>query len=156
MSDFWKASRAAISALAVCLGVMGLTGCSSATIPAKLVPVAGLVQLDGTPLTGANVIFVPRDSTKGTGGSGVTDGDGKYQARHSSNSVGLEPGTYSVLFSRLAMPDGSSIPQGKDAADVGAVEWLPPQLSNPPPELVMHVVTIPDAGGSFDFSLASK
>lgn len=143
--------------LSVCAMLICIAGCSSkAGGPAKLAPVAGIVKLDGSPLTGANVIFIPRDQTKAMGGSGVTGADGKYEARHQSNKVGIEPGTYTVLFSKIAMPDGSPIPEGKNAADVGAVEVLPQQLSNPNPEFVTNIVTIPDAGGAFDFDLASK
>jgi hypothetical protein len=150
-----------LSGLSLLLSVFGglvwIAGCSSGTAPApKLVPVAGKVVLDGTPLTGANVIFIPKDKTKGTGGSGVTNADGKYEARHQSNKVGIEPGTYMVLFSKIAMPDGSSIPAGKNAADVGAAEILPQPLSNPDPEFAPNIVTITETGGSFDFTLASK
>ena len=96
------------------------------------------------------------NSSGGTGGSGVTNADGKYEARHQSNKAGIEPGTYMVLFSKIAMPDGSSIPAGKNAADVGATEILPQPLSNPDPEFAPNVVTITESGGSFDFTLASK
>lgn len=152
------ALRAISLSLTTSLGLFCVIGCSSGgPAPPKLVPVAGKVVLDGAPLAGANVIFIPKDQTKGTGGSGVTDADGKYEARHSSNKVGIEPGTYAVIFSKIAMPDGSPIPAGKNAADVGATEALPQQLSNPSPDFMTNVVTITETGGtSFDFTLASK
>lgn len=141
----------------LCLFLVMGTGCSSGTAKTpKLVTVTGKILLDGAPLQGANVIFIPKDNTKGTGGSGVTDAEGKYEARHPSNKAGIEPGTYSVLFSKLAMPDGSPIPEGKNAADVGATESLPQQLSNPHPEYITNVVTVTETGGAFDFTLASK
>lgn len=144
--------------LTASLGLFCIVGCSSGgPAPPKLVPVAGKVMLDGTPLAGASVIFIPKDQTKGTGGSGVTDAEGKYEARHQSNKTGIEPGTYAVVFSKIAMPDGSPIPPGKNAADVGATEVLPQQLSNPSPDFMTNIVTITETGGtSFDFTLASK
>lgn len=151
-------SRAMGLSLAVSLGLFCIAGCSSGgPAPPKLVPVAGKVMLDGAPLAGASVIFVPKDQTKGTGGTGITDAEGKYEARHQSNKVGIEPGTYAVIFSKIAMPDGSPIPPGKNAADVGATEVLPQQLSNPSPDFMTNIVTITETGGtSFDFTLASK
>lgn len=156
MRSFWLSWRACC-ALPLCVALVYAMGCSSgSTATPKLVPVVGKIVLDGTPLKGANVIFVPKDQTKGTGGSAVTDAEGKYEARHPSNKAGIEPGTYAVLFSKLAMPDGSPIPEGKNAADVGAAESLPQQLSNPHPEFMTNIVTVPEKGGSFDFTLASQ
>jgi len=158
MQSLFIVPRTVGLSLTVALGLFCIGGCSSGSAkPPKLVPVAGKVVLDGTPLAGASVIFIPKDQTKGTGGSGVTDADGKYEARHQSNNVGIEPGTYAVVFSKIAMPDGSPIPPGKNAADVGAAEALPQQLSNPSPDFMTNIVTITATGGtSFDFSLASK
>ena len=158
MQKPWLLGRAVCLLLSAQIGLVGIVGCSSRTpAPPKLVPVAGKVVLDGTPLTGASVIFVPKDRTKGTGGTGVTDAEGKYHAQHQSSKAGIEPGTYTVLFSKIAMPDGSPIPAGKNAADVGAAEVLPGQLSNPPPEFNFNIVTVPETGGAaFDFNLASK
>jgi hypothetical protein len=143
--------------LLACAGLTWLAGCSSkVNVPPKLVLAVGKVTLDDKPLTCASVIFVPRDHTKGTGGFGVTDAEGRYEVRHQSNEVGIESGTYNVVFSKIAMPDGSPIPDGKNAADVGAVEVLPPKLSNPPAELGINVVTVGADGGAFDFELRSK
>lgn len=143
--------------IAALIGLTMVVGCSSKTgDDVKLVTVVGKVTLDGKPLAGASVNFLPKDSTKGTGGFAVTDADGRYETRHRSDAVGIEVGTYTVTFSKIALPDGSPIPQGKDAADVGAVEVLPPKLSNPPPEHAQNIITVTTGGGNFDFDLVSK
>lgn len=139
--------------------VAGLSGCGAAGIqaPAVLAPVSGKVQLDGQPLAGATVYFAPRDQTGGQGAYAVTDADGAYELVHRSGQKGIEPGTYTVKFSKVAMPDGSPIPAGKDAADVEAGEVLPKHLTDPSPDTVSGVVTVPKEGGKFDFlDLKSK
>jgi hypothetical protein len=141
----------------VLLLTAALAGCGNETkLPAKLVSVAGTVVLDGKPLAACSVNFIPRDQTKGTGGFAVTDGDGQFIAKHWSNAPGIEPGTYTVVFSKLALPDGSPLPAGQDAADVGAVETLPTALTDPNRERTPHVVTVVDQGGQFTFDLKSR
>ena len=132
----WKVGLAALPVL-----VLLSVGCANSQreVPAELVEVAGTVTIDGEPASGVTVNFVPKQGTTGQGASGVTDDAGHFTLTHLSQSPGIEPGTYQVLFSKMAMPDGSPIPPGKDAADVGASQMLPPKLtggtsSNPPRE----------------------
>lgn len=146
-----------ISAIFLTAAAATLTGCGNETkVPAKLVSVMGHVALDGKPLAACNLNFIPRDQTKGTGGFAVTDSTGKFEAKHWSNEPGIEPGTYTVVFSKLALPDGSPIPQGKDAADVGAVETLPRKLTDPSLDSADKVVTVVAEGGQFTFELKSN
>lgn len=139
--------------LAVLLGGCGRSG----EQPPNLVSVTGKVTLNGEPLAGASISFVPRDQTKGTGGFGATLPDGSYEILHRSSKKGIEPGAYTVLFSKFAMPDGSPIPAGQNATDVGATESLPAELTNPPAERAVHVVTVRDGEpNSFDFDLQAR
>ena len=55
------------------------------------------------------VNFNPMSGTKTTGAAGVTGPDGKYQLTHRSGQLGIEPGQYSVTFSRL-LADGKPVP----------------------------------------------
>ncbi len=142
----------AFSAVATAAGCGG----SSQKIPANLVSVAGQVLLDDKPLSGCNVSFIPRDQTKGQGGFGVTDAEGKFSAVHWSNNKGIEPGTYTVTFSKIAQPDGSPIPEGKNAADVDAREMLPKKLTDPNLQHGANVVTVTEGGSELDFKLKSK
>lgn len=140
------------------LGAAAASGCGSGTeAPPKLVSVTGKVLVNKSPLQGVALNFVPRDSTKGTGGFGGTLADGTYELMHRSRSKGIEPGTYYVTFSRFAMPDGSPIPDGKNVTDVGAVESFPSELVNPQPDLARHVVTVREGESqNLDFELTVK
>ncbi|MCA8984384.1 MAG: carboxypeptidase regulatory-like domain-containing protein [Planctomycetaceae bacterium] len=108
------------------------SGCSSGVqkyVPEKLVPVTGTISIDGTPVAGVTLSFIPQSGTSGKGGYAVSDESGHFIAKDYSHSDGLEPGSYYVTFSRLLMPDGKPIPEGANAADVGAVESLPEKLA---------------------------
>jgi hypothetical protein len=54
----------------------------------------------------------------------------------------------------MAMPDGSPIPEGKTAADAGAVQIVPPAFSEANPENPAQQLTVSDKGGSdFNFDI---
>ncbi len=141
----------------VCLTLVGCT--ESDPELAKLVPVSGTVTLDDKPLSGATVLFSPRGQTPGTGAFGSTDAEGKYTLKHRSNQPGIQPGEYTVSFSKMAMPDGSPIPEGKTAADVEAAEMIPEKYTLSGQEAMekpTNNTTVPENGGSFDFKLESN
>lgn len=122
-----------------------------------LIPVKGKVLLDGEPLAGAAINLIPYDKTAGTGGFGATLADGSFEILHRSQKPGVEAGTYAAAFSKFAMPDGSPIPEGKNATDVGAKESLPPHLTTPPRERAKYLVTVKEGGeNDFTFELTSK
>ncbi|MEW4529391.1 hypothetical protein [Maioricimonas sp. JC845] len=123
---------------------------------AGLAPVSGYVSLDGEPAAGVSMFFSPRDTTPGTGGYAISGPQGQFEVMHRTNSAGILPGTYHVTFSRLALPDGSPLPQGQDAADVGAVESLPARYQDPAVETTISVVTVTPDGSTFNFDLTSK
>lgn len=129
-------------------------GCGGSSEPApELVAVTGTVTFKSEPLVGASVSFVPRDGTPGTGAYGVTDESGKYTLTHRTDAAGIEPGIYTVAVSKMAMPDGRPIPEGQDAADVGAVQIMPPKYSDPFSEMNTNVITVPPSGGEFPIEL---
>jgi hypothetical protein len=140
----------------ICVAVF--SGCGSST-PATgpLFPVSGTVLLDGKPLCGAAVSFLPRDNTKGTGAFGATDENGRYELIKSTKAAGLEPGSYAVVFSKFALPDGAPIPEGKSATDVGARETLPRHLTTPREGPALYAAIIKESGpNTFDFELKSS
>jgi len=146
------------TALAVgCLVSAGCTGATSGhEIPATLIEVTGKVKLDDAPLTSAGINFIPQRGTTGLGGYAVTDDTGSFKALHMSGATGLEPGNYDVTFSRIAMPDGSPIPEGKNATDVGARESLPPHLTQVRPEMHPYILTVVAGVKPVEFELKSK
>lgn len=58
-------------------------------------PVGGVVTLDGQPLKGASVTFMPRG--KGRPGIGVTDGEGRFSVEDAGMHDGIPPGDYDVV-----------------------------------------------------------
>lgn len=121
--------------------------------PTNLVVVTGTVKYKGKPLSGAALAFVPKGQTTGTGAFSVTDASGRYELTHRTQSPGVEPGTYVVSVSKMALPDGSPIPEGQDAADIGAVQIIPPIYSDPANELNPNQITVPVAGGEINLDL---
>lgn len=156
-SGFLESMRPVALVCLVTTVLIGL-GCNqsgSYEKPEKLQLVSGKVQLDGKPLPGATLYFNPQSGTAGLGGYAVTDMAGEFTAIHYSQENGLQPGTYSVTFSKVALPDGSPIPEGQNAADVGATESLPPHLteSQTVPE---HVISVTEAPVTVEFQLTSQ
>lgn len=74
-----------------------------------MVPVSGTVSLDGKPLSGADVSFVPTGQTLGQGAVGRTDKDGSFTLHGRRGGEGAATGSYKVVISKRVMPDGSDV-----------------------------------------------
>jgi hypothetical protein len=121
---------------------LALPGCGDGI---KRVPVEGKLTAKGTAVEGAFVQFVPAETTKGEGGIGLSDQDGKFSLSGAKGVKGVAPGAYKVRVSRLVMPDGKPLPYGATEADnPGCKESIPAPYSSPESPLR---VTVPDAGG---------
>lgn len=95
-------------------------GCSGG-----LVNVSGTVTLDGSPVAGAKVTFIPTAS--GIPASGTTDAAGRYELAIGSGRDGVPRGRYAVTVSKLKV---STLAAGEAsrvaaAAPPGAVETEP-------------------------------
>lgn len=89
-------------------GSLILTGCGSG-----LVPVSGLVTLDGKPVEGATVTFITEDGTQSA--SGQTDASGNFTLSD-AGKPGVRPGTYKVLVTKSK---GAEAPgEGADPNDM--------------------------------------
>lgn len=119
-------------------------------MPKKLAPVTGVITMGGAPLQGATVMFTPRSSQL-RGGFGITDAAGSYSAKFRGTESGIEPGEYVIIVTKMALPDGSPIPEGQSAADVGAQQIIPAIFSDP--ERSQQIVSVSDAGGTFSFDI---
>lgn len=137
-----------------------------------LVPVSGTVTLDGKPLEGAGVVFIPasaaRVGAKGDVGSrmamGETDAQGKYSLispPHGAQAVpseypGCLPGEYVIALDRRRMPDGSIPDPTKDEPTaMQAEQTIPAKYVNPMSSGLK--ATVGAGGGSdFNFDLTSK
>lgn len=136
-----------------------VAGCSDAdgyVTPVNLTDITGTVTLDGEPLAGATLSFIPETGTAGTGGFALTNDSGQFDAQHYSLEYGLEPGSYDVAFSRLQMPDGKPLPSGIDATDAGAIEGLPQHLVEIVPENHPYRVVVTGDSSDVSFELTSK
>ncbi len=86
-----------------------LVGCGGA----KTLPVEGVVTLDGKPLAGASIQFVPQG--QGKDATGQTDNSGQFAMSTFQPRDGVLPGTYKVVISP---PTGAVDPtQYGNAAD---------------------------------------
>jgi len=92
--------------------------------------ITGKVTLDGKPLEGATVTFVPIGATPGIGAAGTTDSSGEYKLAPRRKGEPVAQGDYKVVVSRWLMPDGSQVPKGTSPANAGAMESLPPSYRN--------------------------
>jgi hypothetical protein len=109
------------------------------------------VTLDGTPVEGLNVMFLPDRGSPGQGGYGKTDKDGHYEIAYPFTGKGLVPGNYVVTINPLPAGEG-----GKDLIDApvrggGAVWGKYGNLKTTPLR-----ATVEPGGKPFDWPLTSE
>jgi hypothetical protein len=140
-------------------GLSLVAGCNSAPSGPKLVPVQGVVTLDGKPLGSADIMFVPQGDTKGQGGVGRTDSAGKFELQsHDRKHKGAPVGTYRVIMSKLVKPDGTDYIPDPNAGpiDTGGFKELLPTAYSDMGQTKLES-TIPDGGAkTLEFKLNSK
>jgi hypothetical protein len=81
-------------ALRACVLTVALAGCGGGGATS---PVTGVVTLDGKPLVGASIQFVPQGS--GRDATGETDKNGGFVMSTFKPRDGVVPGTYKVVIS---------------------------------------------------------
>lgn len=150
-------SRLCIPALIWALTVVGCGGGSSAT----LVPVGGKVVVDGQPMDGVTLTFIPDSSLKNVrGGTATTDAAGAFTVTDlEQNKPGIPAGKYLIAYSRRRLPDGSAGPAPGAPADPGAikVETFPNFLTNPDPKNPALLIDIPKEGNTkLDLKISKK
>ena len=109
-------------------------GCSSGGKTQPRVPVSGIVTLDGKPLSKAVVSLVPKGETAGDGGIATTDASGQFEVTsRDTKSRGCPIGSYTVMISKWANPDGSDFTPTRDVApmDSGAERHCSRSLQRP-------------------------
>ncbi len=73
--------------------LLALTGCGQS----GLVPVRGIVILDGKPLARATVVFIAADDG-GRDANGFTDAEGKFELSTLAPKDGALPGAYKIVI----------------------------------------------------------
>src|SRR5262245_29539592 len=160
-----RASRRSCAGLLAGILACAGAGCRS---PDKPVAVRGTVTLDGQPVAGAAVQFVP--DGEGLPAIGETQADGTYALTTHEPGDGAVPGKYMVVIVWEPPPpptfrtggDGPSRLEMQQALEKhrAAVEkagkgyTIPAQYSNPSQTPLK--VTVPAPGGRADFALSSK
>ena len=86
--------------LVVILLVLFVSGCSGDAV--KLITASGTVTSKGEPLADVRVEFTKKDT--GALSFAETDGQGRFELRHTHGSLGAEPGTYLVSVFRKGKP----------------------------------------------------
>ena len=99
-----------LAAIAVA-SIVTLVGCSGEDGP-EILPVTGVVTLDGQPLPDAKVLFQPRG---GRGSVATTGPDGKYELLYKTGVHGAIPGKHRVFISTAS--EGGEGVEGGDGAE---------------------------------------
>ena len=100
-----------------CLGLVA--GCGSGV--ATTYQVSGIVTLDGKPVEGAAVSFVPHTPTEDTdAAAGSTNAEGKYVLTTFVAGDGARDGQYDIRISKYVNKDGSAVVETKEP-EPGAV-----------------------------------
>jgi len=118
-----------------------------------LVPVSGKVTLDGAPLTGASVTFMPEGTGMGRPCYGATGEDGSYTIKDPGGREGCPVEKFKVVISKYAKEDGSPVGKDPESAAEG-MEHLPEKYSNA--EQTQLSAEVPEGGKTFDFDLKTK
>jgi hypothetical protein len=93
-----RTSRIGVFASVFCASLVAIAGCSRS----NTVRVEGIVTLDGAPLSGATISFVPVDEGGGHHlASGVTNADGRFRLTTFNTNDGAVPGHYRVTVSQV-------------------------------------------------------
>ena len=139
-----------VSGMAILLVWIGGCGGSHET----LLPASGFVTLDGDPLPEATVAFIPVKSNQQQPSYGYTDDDGKYVLKTPEGYVGVSPGEYRIVVSRMVMEDGSPIPPGSQTGAAEGHESIP--FPHCDPRATKHVAVVSDGTQEFDVEITSQ
>jgi hypothetical protein len=117
-------------------------------------PVSGTITLDGKPLVGAGIMFLPRGETRGTGAMAMTDQTGKYTLKTDHGGPGAPEGEYAVTISKVVNRDGTPYVPNPDVAEAGERETLPSTYSDSMKTVL--AASVPKGGNTINFDLKSK
>ncbi len=148
--------------LVVCLfSLAGLIGCGSET-EIDTVSVTGKVTLDGEPVEGAIVTFVP-DFPKGRPAVGRTDRRGAYTLMTVEPGDGALPGGYGIMVRKPSGSAGQTTDANQEEASRGGADMsrrsevtyeLPAKYATPGKSGLKAKVTA-DGGNNFPLKLTS-
>ena len=88
------------------LGIGLLVGCGPSNPPTY--KVSGVVKLDGKPVPGATISFVPDSGTEAQPAAGISDNEGKYALTTFASGDGAMKGMYLVTVLKVQTEAGQS------------------------------------------------
>lgn len=136
--------------------VAAAIGCNTGKAAPKLHPITGTVILNGKPLPGADVTFIPLGDTVGIRSAGRTSPDGTYELLcQRGKEKGAVEGQFKVTISRRLMPDGSPVPEDDKTPPIEspARESLPAIYSD---QFKTVLKTTVPSSGPVDFKIQAK
>lgn len=132
-----------LSALMLLVTVVGCGG-------PKLLPVTGVVTLDGEPVAEAGVMFLPIEQGPATGGT--TDAAGRFQLT-TTNRLGVAPGGYHVTVTKREVTGGGMFDVGGPKSQ--KIKWFVPEKYSKPETSGLEAAVSPDQC-EFTFALSSR
>ena len=135
--------------------ILALVTCGCGSSQYELVPVSGVVTLDGEPVTGARVIFEPRRSGEaalnaGPGSDGETDDAGRYSLLTTADGKrGAVVGQHVVMISTFQ----AEADRSRDTSRVVRPEEIPARYLEPG---ALSFDVPPEGSDSADFALQSR
>jgi hypothetical protein len=141
--------------LSLMMAMAGCGGNAPTNLP-DLMAVSGTVTFDNKPLSGVTVTFIPMGGTRGTGATGYTDKDGKYELSAIHRGKGTPVGEYRVTASKWVMPDDSDFPVSSKVSpyDSNARDFLSSKYTHRDQTILK--ATVHDGPNTIDFPLTSK
>jgi len=109
--------------------------------------VTGVAKLKGKPLSDAEIVFIPVETTIGVGASGKTDANGNFTLTYSQGGPGAPPGKYEVIAKKEKALKNVPAPSVADVPPPG-METLPKHISAP--EMSNTYVTVAKGGGAVE------
>ena len=97
------------------IAVSLLAGCGGGPNNPPTQAVTGTVTLDGNPIEGAIITFVPDSGGTGQPAAGKTDAEGKYTLTTFVADDGAVAGSYKIKVSKYQTEDGGMSPYGNAA-----------------------------------------
>ncbi len=140
-----------VSLLAVAIVI---SGCQKPSNLPPQYPVSGTISLDGKPLPGAGIMFLPRGDTRGNGAMAMSDPTGKYTLKTDHGGPGAPEGEYAVTISKVVNRDGTPYVPNPDVAEAGERETLPGIYSDSMKTTLN--ANVPKGGNTINFDLKSK
>ena len=108
MPFIWLCRTRLLGPALLCM-IVSTAGCTGGSESADAAA-RGKVSLDGKPLPGGVVLFIPRGGS-GQGGSALIQSDGTFTVRTSASKSGIDAGDYAVFIKPTDdMTDGGGIP----------------------------------------------